>query len=197
MKETRPVLSTTAAAYIHSRGWTKEDYTEVGAFSDGDMVYFPVSAYDGSWIGDVGRNMKKKQYIIRLRCSKWGYFLWKGMEDRVLFLVEGPFDLGWLLAEGFHAAAYLSDTLNAGQIRVIKRFYKRVVFIPDNDTPGRRGSDAAGRKLKDMGVTVRSFKMDMYKDVDELFRTDSKQANTFVNVLRKIESELTEGDEES
>lgn len=188
-------LSNATKRYIERRGWGPNDYNDVGVFDEGGFVWFPIRAYDNGVVGAIGRKIEEKSYVLRLRTSKWGYFLWRGLEDRPLFLVEGVFDLGWLLANGFHAAAYLSDTLNHAQIRILARFYRNVVIIPDNDFPGRRGAAESVTKLRRQGVLAQLVKVETFLDVDTIFATNNAASKTFVEHLKGIEEELAdEGD---
>lgn len=182
-------LSHEGKEYIERRGWAPRDYKDIGVYSDGDFVYFPLKDWTGNPIGAIGRNIKYKTYNIKIHKSVHGYFLWPGIDsDRVLFLVEGVFDVGWLLASGFHAAAYINNTLLGAQLRIISRFYEKVVIIPDNDPEGLLGSTLAVNRLKKMGVPhVRDFKLKYHKDVCETFEKHARTAEQLVEVLAKIE----------
>jgi DNA primase len=183
-------LTPAAQAYIERRGWDADDYEHLGVYSEGDFVYFPLRDYNDQVIGAIGRNITYKTYNIKIQRASHGYFLWRGVDsDRALFLVEGVFDVGWLLGEGFHAAAYVNNTLLGAQLRVVARFYERVVIIPDNDSEGVYGSNLAAKRLKAMGVqSVREFKLNYYKDVCDVFENDAKAAQNLVTMFRKIEA---------
>lgn len=191
------MLTTEAKNLIEKRGWAKDDYEALGIYSEGNMVYFPLISYTGEVVGTVGRDIKSKQFAITLKKHSFGYFLWRGMNtERVLFLVEGIFDVSWLLASGFHAAAYLSNSLSNGQVRLISRFYDKVVVMPDTDVEGIRGGIQAVKRLEKAGVKrVKSFAFQGYKDVGEAFESGAKR-EIFVGHLRKIESSLMAEDGE-
>ena len=89
------MLSKEAQSYIEKRGWAKADYEALGVASEGNLVMFPLIAYTGEIVGSVGRSVVAKQFVIKLTTAKFGYFLWRGLDpERVLFLVEGIFDVG-------------------------------------------------------------------------------------------------------
>jgi len=183
-------LSKAAKDYIERRGWSPADYEHLGVYSEGDVVYFPLRDYTDRVVGVIGRSITHKSYNIKIQKSSHGYFLWRGVEsDRVLFLVEGVFDVGWLLTAGLHAAAYINNTLLGAQLRVVSRFYERVVLVPDNDPEGLHGSGLAVARLKHMGVSsVREFKLNYYKDISEVFERDHKAAHSLITILRNIEN---------
>lgn len=185
------MLSDLAREYIEKRGWAKADYEALGVYSDGNHVVFPLLAFNGDKVGEVARNIWEKSFIVKLNRSCFGYFIWRGVDsDRVLFLVEGIFDVSWLLANGFHAAAYLSSDLSSGQMRTISRFYDRVVIMPDTDAAGVRGGAKAAKRLEAAGVKrVRVFSFQAYKDIGEAFETGKNNAS-LVEHLRKVESSL-------
>lgn len=190
-------LSAEAKSYIEHRGWVKEDYEEIGAFSEGDMVFFPLRDYNSAQVGEIGRSIKTKRYLIRLRKSTCGHFLWRGVDsNRVLFLVEGVFDLGWLLQNQFHAAAYLNNSLLAGQLRTIARFYDRVILLPDNDVEGIKGSARTFKSLRAMGVSyLKEYKLTVFKDLGSCFEQGGKNAAFLVESLKRLEKSWDEGEE--
>jgi DNA primase len=183
------MLSREAKDYIEKRGWVKGDYSQIGVFSEGESVYFPISDYSDNVVGAIGRSIKSHQYFLRLTSPTCGYFLWHGVEsDRTLFLVEGVFDLGWLLQNGLHAAAYLNNSLTGAQLRIIQRFYKRVVIIPDSDDEGKRGGARTVRSLRAAGVpSVREFSLTVFKDVGACFERGGKSSEYLIQSLRRLE----------
>ena len=182
-------LSREVRDYIEKRGWVKADYNRVGVFSEGESVYFPITDYLDNRVGAIGRSIKSHQYFLRLIAPTCGYFLWHGVEpDRTLFLVEGVFDLGWLLQNGLHAAAYLNNSLTGAQLRIIQRFYKRVVVIPDTDDEGKRGGARTVRSLRAAGVPfAREFSLTVFKDVGACFERGGKSSEYLIQSLRRLE----------
>lgn len=183
-------LSNAARKYIEGRGWIKELYEPLKVFSDGDRVCFPITDYRGEVVGCISRSIVEKSYIVRMIKKSWGHFLWTGPDsDRVLFLVEGVFDVGWLLQHGFHAAAYLGNALNPAQLRVVARFYENVVMVPDSDPEGQRGAEQTVAKLRRMGVTnVQVFPLKEFKDISECF--EGKLGKLLLEYLHKIEDSM-------
>jgi DNA primase len=182
-------LSKVAQEYIERRGWSEQDYKPLGVYSIGDFVYFPLRDYNDKSIGVISRNIRYKNYNIEYHKSSFGYFLWRGVDsDRVLFLVEGVFDVGWLLQSGLHAAAYINNTLLGAQLRIISRFYEKVIIIPDNDPEGQYGAGLAVKRLQSMGVPfVREFKLEGYKDVCETFEKNRQTAKNLLQILKSME----------
>jgi len=187
---TKRLLTEEHTKYAMKRGWAECELKAIGVYSGvGPLIgkiCFPLTTYTGAEIGVVARNITgKKEYVFRFWEQFWSYFVWKPKDnDKTIVLCEGPFDLGWILSNGFNGAAYLGSGLNQAQAKVISRFYDNVIFIPDNDVAGLNGYKRSEIMLERMGVNVFSLRTIGCKDVSELCETYPKEAGTFFAILK-------------
>ncbi len=171
--------SSRAAQYLMSRGITKESAEKymLGYSESQDMITIPVSSPDGMWIGFVGRSIEGKKFknTPGLPKSKTLFNLSRNKREDKIFVVESSFDAIRIEQAGGKAVATLGASISAIQQDLLKKYFRSIIMVSDNDEAGR----TMAKKLSASADGVIIGKLpDHVKDVSDL---NDDQLSSFIS----------------
>lgn len=137
-------------------------------------VVIPMRDYTGKLVGASGRTIvNAKPKFLHTTGFKRDYFLFgEHMLDetttpRVGYVVEGHFDVIYLWQVGYRSPVGIMGTYPSRyQIMKIKKFFDKLVVIPDADKAGEPMPHRLAAALPDMEIKV--AKLPQGQDLDEL-----------------------------
>ena len=136
------------------------------AWSTFNAWAFPMKSPDGSVIGIRLRNDQGDKWAVK--GSKSGLFIpseYSFVNDRILYLVEGPTDLAAAMTIGLRAFGRAACLGQEGFILnyISRQKIERLVIVTDNDEPGLRGAE----KLQSMLSILSCVWIPPTKDIRE------------------------------
>lgn len=130
-----------AANYFKGRGITRESAERflLGYSEKQDMVTVPITSPDGMYIGFVARSVDGKEFknSTGLPKSKTMFNLSSCKRYDNVFVVESSFDAIRLEQVGAHAVATLGATVSRHQKELLKKYFRSIILVSDNDEAGR------------------------------------------------------------
>lgn len=171
-----------AATYLKSRKITRESVErfKIGYSSVQDMITIPVHSPEGVCVGFVGRSVEGKVFknSPKLPRSKTLFNLFRVRRSDRVFVVESSFDAIRLDQAGVPAVATLGASVNARQKDLLKKYFRSIILVSDNDEAGQ----VMKAKMRDyFGTTLMTPSLPSYvKDVSDLDDNDLKE---FVHTL--------------
>ncbi len=166
-----------------------------------DRVMFPIIDISGNVVAFGGRALhgalpkylntsdtkifKKSENLFLLNIAK------KTKKNYVI-LVEGYMDAVSLMQAGFdNVVASLGTAVTVGQIKLISRYFKKVIVCYDSDEAGRKASLRASQLLRDNAISVQILNIEGCKDPDEFLRKSGEDsAKKFENLIQKSENDI-------
>jgi 5S rRNA maturation endonuclease (ribonuclease M5) len=114
----------------------------------------------GAQAREVEGKTWRSKYLTPLQFSSGLYLFGEHLlhlyEGKTLFVVEGPLDAMHLLEQGFPTVGVFGLYLSGARKEKIKRAMpKRVILLPDPDSPGREASDRMVRQFKEADINCR------------------------------------------
>jgi DNA primase len=171
--------SSRAAQYLMSRGITKESAEKymLGYSESQDMITIPVSSPDGMWIGFVGRSIEGKRFknTPGLPKSKTLFNLSRNKREDKIFVVESSFDAIRIEQAGGKAVATLGASISAIQQDLLKKYFRSIIMVSDNDEAGRTMAKKLSASAD--GVIIGKLPDDV-KDVSDL---NDDQLSSFIS----------------
>lgn len=145
---------------------------------------FPMKSPDGKVIGIRLRNDKGDKWAVK--GSKSGLFIpndYTFIDDRVLYLVEGPTDLAAAMTIGLRAFGRAACVGQENFILqyIAKQKIERLVIVTDNDEPGLRGAE----KLQSMLSILSCVWVPPCKDIREFVNLGGNY-NTMQAILKEL-----------
>lgn len=152
-----------------------------------DRVMFPIINSRDKVVGFGGRVMGKGEPkylntsdtpVFLKRNGVYGLNFAKGAGRLdALILVEGYMDTVMLLKQGIRGAvATLGTALTQEQIRLMKRFVKKVIISYDGDTAGQKAALRALDMFEPSGMAVSVIDYPENKDPDEFIKAYGREA---------------------
>jgi DNA primase len=179
--------SSRAATYLKGRGIKKESVERflLGYSEKQDMVTVPITAPDGRYIGFVARSIEGKDFknSIGLLKSKTMFNLSSSKRYDKVFVVESSFDAIRLEQVGVHAIATLGATVSKHQKELLKRYFRSIILLSDNDEAGRGMREKLKVYLNSSLITA-----DLPEDVKDVSDMDDQRLSEFVS---KFDDELS------
>jgi DNA primase len=168
-----------AAQYLMGRGITKESAEKysIGYSESQDMITIPVASPDGMWIGFVARSIEGKQFknTPGLPKSKTLFNLSRNKREDKIFVVESSFDAIRIEQAGGHAVATLGASISSAQQDLLKKYFRSIIIVSDNDEAGRTMANKIAQNLDQVIV---GHLPDHVKDVSDL---DDQQLSSFIS----------------
>jgi len=180
------LLSSRAAQYLMGRGINKESVNKykLGYSESQDMITIPVTSPDGMFIGFVARSIEGKTFknTPGLPKSKTLFNLSRNKREDKVFVTESALDAIRLEQVGANAVATLGASVSKHQRDLLKRYFRSIIVVSDNDEAGR----AMGKKLQsEMDSVIVTHVPEPHKDVSDM---NNDQIRDFVS---KFDDELS------
>jgi DNA primase len=158
-----------AAEYFLSRGITKESAVKyrLGYSESQDMVTVPVASPEGVWLGFVARSVEGKSFknTPGLPKSKTLFNLYRNRFQDKIFVTESSFDAIRLEQAGVHAVATLGASISSYQKSLLKKYFRSIILIADNDEAGRAMANKLQSQLESVII---AHVPEPYKDVSDM-----------------------------
>lgn len=133
--------SSRAATYLMGRGITKSSVERymLGYSEKQDMITIPVTAPNGMYVGFVARSIEGKDFknSTGLPRSKTLFNISNAKRYDRIFVVESSFDAIRIEQVGGHAVATLGASINRRQKELLKKYFRSIILVSDNDDAGR------------------------------------------------------------
>lgn len=151
------INSARAAQYLKGRGINKDSAEKymIGYSESQDMVTIPVSSPDGIWIGFVGRSVEGKIFknTPGLPKSKTLFNLSRNKREDKIFVVESSFDAIRIEQAGGKAVATLGASVSATQQSLLKKYFRSIIMVSDNDEAGKTMAKKLQKKMDSVIIT--------------------------------------------
>lgn len=146
-----------ALEYLKSRGFTEETIQNFKTGYDPkiDMIVVPIFDKDGNPISFNGRSIEGKSFRLGkgVPRNEIIYNLHNAKKYGTAIVCESQFDVMRIYQAGFpNAVCFFGSHISKIQIKILQRFFERVIIMTDADSAGRK----AGHTLSEMlrGVSV-------------------------------------------
>lgn len=171
------------ADYFASRGISRHSMEQfnLGYSRIRDMVTVPVHSPDGVCIGFVGRSVEGKAFSnsVDLARGKTLFNFHRVKRASTVFLTESSFDVIRLNQVGQRAVATLGASVSIDQIDLLKRYFRSIILVRDNDEAGEK---MANKLTSQLGTTLEVVTPpDGFKDVCAL---NDEQLREFTEKIR-------------
>ncbi len=137
--------------YALKRGVSESVYKQfqLGYNPLNKSVYFPVFDFDKHLIGLVLRRTDQKFYqnVEGFNKAEWLYGLEHAKMNRLVYLVEGMFDVLVLKTLGYNAVGSFGAMLSERQAELLIDNFTSVCYLMDRDEAGKRGRIRAFERL--------------------------------------------------
>lgn len=162
----------------NERGLSRQSAERFEVRADAGRLWLPIHTAKGEEIGAQGwmPDAEERKYLFTLEPGRslkllvFNLHRVKGKGGRV-FVAEGTLDAVSVVQAGFPCVALLgaSAGLSIARLAVLARYFNRIIYMTDNDQPGRDdGEEAleAGRKL-DLNIHAFAPKVKRVDDPDK------------------------------
>ena len=196
--------------YLFNLGYSLDDIMESGLLNERkedkfqSRIMFPLIDHKNRIVGFTGRLFVEKENAPKylnspetklFKKNRFIYGLIYALDDIQMkneaIITEGQFDLILAYQEGLkNTVAISGSSLTDNQLKILKRYCKKLVFAFDNDIAGFKASIKAGLMALKEGFEIFKLKFGNYKDLAEFFenngKIDSLQKIEFINYLLDI-----------
>jgi len=152
-----------ARDYFKSRGINEDSmhYFKLGYSKNQNMVIVPVHSPDGLPVGLVGRSISDKRIKNSTNLPKsktlFNIHRAKRIGDNVI-VVESSFDAIRVHQAGFpNVVATLGGHVSVDNIKLLNRYFNKVIIMTDSDEAGRNLGISIASKLKNKNILWASY----------------------------------------
>ncbi len=188
--------------YLFTLGYSLEEIMESGLLNERKedkfqgRIIFPLIDHKKRIVGFTGRLFLEKENAPKylnspetkiFKKNNFIYGLVYSLENieakNEAIVVEGQFDLILAYQEGLkNIVAVSGSSLTENQLKILKRYCKKIVLAFDNDLAGFKASIKAGLMALKEGFEIYKLNFGNYKDLAEFFENNNKLEN-----LQKID----------
>jgi len=188
--------------YLFNLGYSLNEIMESGLLNERkedkfqSRIIFPLIDHKKRIVGFTGRLFVEKENAPKylnspetkiFKKNNFIYGLVYSLENieakNEAIITEGQFDLILAYQEGLkNIVAVSGSSLTENQLKILKRYCKKIIFAFDNDLAGFKASVRAGLMALKEGFEIYKLKFGPYKDLAEFFENNEK-----VDDLQKID----------
>jgi len=188
--------------YLFNLGYSLKEIMESGLLNERNedkfqsRIIFPLIDHKKIIVGFTGRLFVEKESAPKylnspetklFKKNRFIYGLVYSLENievkNEVIVTEGQFDLILAYQEGLkNIVAVSGSSLTENQIKILKRYCKKIIFAFDNDVAGFKASLRAGLMALKEGFEIYKLQFGNYKDLAEFFENNGKLEN-----LKKID----------